>query len=42
MRTTVIDHVNICNNVSTGAGSLITKDLKLAGHYVGSPVRKVS
>lgn len=42
MRTTVIDHVNICNNVSTGAGSLITKDIVVPGHYVGSPARKVS
>lgn len=42
MRTTVIDHVNICNNVSTGAGSLITKDLAMPGHYVGSPARKIA
>lgn len=42
MRTTVIDHVTICNGVSTGAGSLITKDLAIPGHYVGSPARKVS
>ena len=42
MRTTVIDHVNVCNNVSTGAGSLVTKDITVPGHYVGSPARKVS
>ena len=33
--------VNICNNVVIGAGSVVTKDIKKSGIYLGNPVKKV-
>ena len=33
--------VNICDNVVIGAGSVVTKDIKESGIYVGNPAKKV-
>jgi len=33
--------VNICNNVVIGAASVVTKDIKKSGIYLGNPVKKV-
>ena len=39
MRTTVVDHISVCEGVETAAASLITKNLTTSGYYVGSPAR---
>ena len=31
----VLGHLNICDNVTVGAHTLITKDIKEPGNYVG-------
>ena len=31
--------VEICDNVVIGAGSVVTKDIKRSGVYVGNPAR---
>ena len=41
IRSTVIDKLEICDNVVVGAGSLVTKNITAPGNYVGSPARKV-
>ena len=41
IRSTVIDKLEICDNVVIGAGSLVTKNITAPGNYVGSPARKV-
>lgn len=33
--------VNICDNVVIGAGSVVTKDIKEKGVYVGNPAKKI-
>lgn len=33
--------VDICDNVVIGAGSVVTKDIKESGIYLGTPVKKV-
>lgn len=33
--------VSICDNVVIGAGSVVTKDIKSPGFYVGNPARKI-
>ena len=33
--------VTVCNNVVIGAGSVVTKDIKAPGVYVGNPVRLI-
>jgi len=33
--------VNICDNVVIGAGSVVTKDIKESGIYLGNPAKKV-
>lgn len=33
--------VNVCNNVVIGAGSVVTKDIKAPGVYVGNPARLI-
>jgi UDP-N-acetylbacillosamine N-acetyltransferase len=38
---TVIDGINICNNVTVGAGSVVIKHIKHPGVYVGSPAYPV-
>lgn len=40
MRSTVIDKISICNDVRTGANTLVTKDITTPGRYIGSPARK--
>lgn len=42
MRSTVIDKLEICDSVSIGAGSMVTKNISVPGHWVGSPARKVA
>ena len=42
LRSTIIDKLEICDNVSVGAGSLVTKNIAIPGMYVGSPARKVA
>lgn len=33
--------VSICSNVVIGAGSVVTKDIKESGFYVGNPAKKI-
>ncbi|MEA3316229.1 MAG: acyltransferase [Campylobacterota bacterium] len=33
--------INICSNVVIGAGSVVTKDIKESGFYVGNPAVKI-
>jgi acetyltransferase-like isoleucine patch superfamily enzyme len=33
--------INICDNVVIGAGSVVTKDIKESGVYIGNPARKI-
>lgn len=33
--------VDVCNNVVIGAGSVVTKDIKAPGVYVGNPVKLI-
>lgn len=33
--------VTVCNNVVIGAGSVVTKDIKIPGVYVGNPARLI-
>lgn len=40
--TTVIDNLTIADDVHTGGGSLVIRDIPEGGKYVGSPVRPVS
>ena len=41
IRSTIIDHLNICNDVIIGAGALVTKSITQPGNYVGVRARKV-
>jgi len=41
LRCSIIDKLDICDEVSVGAGSLVTKSIDKPGHYVGSPARRV-
>lgn len=41
IRSTVIDKLEICDNVVVGAGSLINKNILESGNYVGTPARRV-
>ncbi len=41
LRSTVIDKLDICDNVYISAGSMVTKNITESGHYVGSPARRV-
>lgn len=34
--------VKICDDVIIGAGSVVTKDIKVAGTYAGNPARKLA
>ena len=40
-RVTVLDGVNIANNVVVGACSLVSKSIPEAGVYVGTPAKKI-
>ena len=42
INTTVIDGVNIINNVQTGGGTVVIKEIKTSGTYVGNPARKIN
>jgi acetyltransferase-like isoleucine patch superfamily enzyme len=33
--------INICDDVVIGAGSVVTKDIKVSGIYLGNPAKKV-
>lgn len=37
--STVIDNISICNNVRTGGGTVVTKNISIPGLYVGAPAR---
>jgi len=39
INTTIIDNIKITNNVFTGGGSVIIKNIELSGLYVGNPAR---
>jgi UDP-3-O-[3-hydroxymyristoyl] glucosamine N-acyltransferase len=41
LRSTAIDHLNICNGTQLGAGALLTKNTTDAGRYLGNPARKI-
>lgn len=41
IRSTIIDKLEICDNVVVGAGSLVNKNILEPGNYVGSPARRV-
>jgi len=40
--TMVVDHVSICDRVKTGAGTVVIRDIKTPGVYVGNPARRIS
>jgi len=40
VRSTIIDKIEICNNVTVAAGALVTKNITESGKYIGSPARK--
>lgn len=37
--TTVIDNLSICDNVLTGAGAVVTRNIVVAGTYLGIPAK---
>ncbi|MEG1090305.1 MAG: hypothetical protein RSE38_03205, partial [Acinetobacter sp.] len=37
----VSNNVNICGDCTVGAGSVVIRDISIAGIYVGSPARVV-
>ncbi len=41
INTTIIDNICLADNVQTGGGTVVTKDLNKAGLYVGVPARFV-
>jgi|SRR5665647_2704379 len=41
INSTVIDHIKIADNVCTGGGSVIIRDVVQSGLYVGNPLRKI-
>lgn len=41
INTTIIDNISIANNVQTGGGSVVTKNITEAGLYVGIPAKKI-
>jgi UDP-3-O-[3-hydroxymyristoyl] glucosamine N-acyltransferase len=42
LRSTVLDQVLVCDNVSIAGGALVNKDITIPGCYVGSPARKIA
>jgi acetyltransferase-like isoleucine patch superfamily enzyme len=40
-RSTVLNGVNICDDVEIGACGMVTKDITIPGRYVGAPARRV-
>ncbi len=41
INTTIIDNINIADNVQTGGGAVITKSITESGLYVGIPAKKI-
>lgn len=41
IRATFIDGIELCDFVKIGAGAVVTKNIEVAGRYVGNPARKV-
>lgn len=39
--STLVDNIEICNDVQTGAMTVVTKSINEEGVYVGSPARKI-
>lgn len=39
INSTIIDNIEICDDVRVGGGNLVIKNLEKPGQYVGSPVR---
>lgn len=42
LRSTVLDQVSVCDDVSIAGGALVNKDITIPGCYVGSPARKIA
>lgn len=42
LRSTVLDQVKVCDNVSIAGGALVNKDITNPGCYVGAPARKIA
>lgn len=40
VRATLIDKIQICDGVTVGASSLVTKNIDVPGNYVGTPARR--
>jgi len=41
LKATVIDHLDICDDVQLGANGMLTKSVTEPGRYLGSPARKI-
>ncbi len=41
INSTIIDNITITDNVQTGGGSVVIKNIEKSGVYVGNPVRKI-
>jgi UDP-3-O-[3-hydroxymyristoyl] glucosamine N-acyltransferase len=41
MRSTVIDHLTVCDYSEIGAGAMLTKSVDIPGVYIGTPARRV-
>jgi serine acetyltransferase len=39
--TIVSDRITICNNVQTGAGAVVVKNISESGVYIGIPAQKI-
>jgi UDP-3-O-[3-hydroxymyristoyl] glucosamine N-acyltransferase len=42
VRATLIDKITVCDGVTIGAGSLVTKNIDTPGNYIGSPARNLN
>lgn len=40
--TTIINDINLCDEVKTGAGAVVTKNISESGLYVGVPAKRIS
>lgn len=41
INSTIIDHIQICDDVRVGGGNLVIKNIEKPGLYVGSPVKRI-
>lgn len=41
LKSTVIDHLDICDHVQLGANAMLTKNVVEPGRYLGNPARKI-